>query len=248
MDKRIRWADLQPGDIVEFRYEGTEGTGMAHRVVLILAPHVRKHNLVHGLEIMRNRKIKLDDGEMMRYLPLIGGTPVLVREGDVEGDSYYRCNLKKGNERGIYRTLKGSLKEDVFRAYKISELKRAQMKRVTTKSESGLLPENLKREADKIYEAKILEASKEAKKKPSERKIGDAKPLEDLDEVPEKIKGVDVETVKKKITEEVNEMVVTMMDEMGTLINSDEMGELLSAIETKKAFGDFDAELGKKKK
>ena len=30
------------------------------------------------------------------------------------------------------------------------------------------------------------------------------------------------------------------------LIKSDEMGELLSAIETKKAFGDFDEELGKK--
>ena len=41
-------------------------------------------------------------------------------------------------------------------------------------------------------------------------------------------------------------MVKTMMDEMGTLIKSDEMGELLSAIETKKAFGDFDEELGKK--
>jgi galactitol-specific phosphotransferase system IIB component len=103
----------------------------------------------------------------------------------------------------------------------------------------------MKREADKIYEAKILEASKEAKKKPSERKIGDAKPLEDLDEVPEKIKGVDIGEVKKKIAKEVDEMVVKMMEEMGTLINSDEMGELLSAIETKEAFGDFDEELGK---
>ena len=245
MDRRIKWADLQPGDIVEFKYEGDAGEGMAIRTVLVLAPHVRKHNLVHGLEIMRNRKIQMDDGELMRYLPLIGGSPSLVREGEVDNDPYYRANIAQGAERGIYRTLKGSLKEDVFRAYKISELKRAQMKRVTTKSESGLLPENLKREADKIYDAKILEASKEAKKKPSERKIGDAKPLEDLDEVPEKIKGVDVEAVKKKITEEVNEMVVAMMDEMGTLIKSDEMGELLSAIETKKAFGDFDEELGK---
>ena len=246
MDKRIRWAELQPGDIVEFRYEGTEGTGMAHRVVLILAPHVRKHNLVHGLEITRNKKIQMDDGEMMRYLPLIGGTPVLVREGDVEGDPYYRCNLKSGNERATYRVLKGALREDVFRAYKIEELKRAQMVRVTTKSDSGLLPESMKREADKVYEAKILEARQEAKKKPSERKIGDAKPLDDLEELPEKIKGVDVEAVQKKINEEVSEVVKTMMDEMGTLIKSDEMGELLSAIETKKAFGDFDEELGKK--
>ena len=31
-----------------------------------------------------------------------------------------------------------------------------------------------------------------------------------------------------------------------SMIKSDEMGELLSAIETKKAFGDFDEELGKK--
>lgn len=248
MDRRIRWAELQPGDIVEFRYEGTEGTGMATRTVLVLAPHVRKNNLVHGLELLRDRKIHLDDGDLMKYLPIIGGSPTLVREGEIDNDPYYRVNIQPGAERGIYRALKGSLRDDVFRAYKITELKSAQMKRVTTKSESGILPENMKKEADKIYEAKILEASKEAKKKPSERKIGDAKPLEDLDEVPEKIKGVDVETVKKKITEEVNEMVVTMMDEMGTLINSDEMGELLSAIETKKAFGDFDAELGKKKK
>lgn len=245
MDRRIRWAELQPGDIVEFKYEGDAGEGMAHRVVLILAPHVRKHNLVHGLEIMRNRKIQMDDGELSRYLPLIGGSPPLVREGEVDNDPYYRANIDQGAERGIYRTLKGSLKEDVFRAYKISELKRAQMKRVTTKSESGLLPENLKREADKIYDAKILEASKEAKKKPSERKIGEARPLENLEEVPEKIKGVDVEKVKKKITDEVNEMVSVMMDEMGTLINSGEMGELLSMVETKKAFGDFDEELGK---
>ena len=246
MDRRIRWAELQPGDIVEFRYEGTRGTGMATRTVLVLAPHVRKNNLVHGLEIMRNRKIQMDDGEMMRYLPLIGGSPALVREGEVDDDPYYRVNIDQGAERGIYRSLKGSLKEDVFRAYKITELKRAQMKRVTTKSESGLLPENLKREADKIYEAKILEASKEAKKKPSERKIGDAKPLEDLDEVPEKIKGIDPEAVKENITKEVNEIVKAMMDEMGTLIKSDEMGELLSAIKTKEAFGDFDEELGKK--
>ena len=170
MDRRIRWAELQPGDIVEFRYEGTRGTGMATRTVLVLAPHVRKNNLVHGLEIMRNRKIQMDDGEMMRYLPLIGGSPSLVREGEVDDEPYYRANIDQGAERGIYRSLKGSLKEDVFRAYKITELKRAQMKRVTSKSESGILPESLKREADKIYEAKILEASKEAKKKPSEKK------------------------------------------------------------------------------
>ena len=246
MDRRIRWAELQPGDIIEFRYEGKRGTGMAIRTVLVLAPHVRKGNLVHGLEIMKNRKIQMDDGELMRYLPLIGGHPTLVREGEVDDDPYYRVNINQGAERGIYRSLKGTLKEDVFRVYKITELKRAQMKRVTTKSESGLLPENFKREADKIYEAKILEASKEAKKNPSERKIGDAKPLEDLEELPEKIKGVDVEAVKKNITKEMNEMVVKLMDEMGTLINSDEMGELLSAIQTKEAFGDFDEELGKK--
>ena len=246
MDKKISWAELQPGDIIEFRYEGTAGEGMATRTVLVLAPHVRKHNLVHGLELIRNRKIQMDDGELMRYLPLIGGSPALVREGEVDDDPYYRVNINQGAERGIYRSLKGSLKEDVFRAYKITELKKAQMKRVTTKSESGLLPESLKREADKIYEAKILEASKEAKKKPSERKIGDAKPLEDLEELPEKIKGIDVEAVKKNITKEMNEMVVKLMDEMGTLIKSDEMGELLSAIQTKEAFGDFDEELGEK--
>ena len=246
MDRRIKWAELQPGDIIEFRYEGTRGTGMATRTVLVLAPHVRKHNLVHGLEIMRNRKIQMDDGELMRYLPLIGGSPPLIREGEVDDDPYYRANIDQGAERGIYRSLKGTLKEDVFRVYKITELKRAQMKRVTTKSESGLLPENLKREADKIYEAKILEASKEAKKELSERKIGDAKPLDDLEELPEKIKGIDVEAVKKNIAKEMNEMVVKLMDEMGTLINSDEMGELLSAIQTKEAFGDFDEELGKK--
>ena len=246
MNRRIRWAELQPGDIIEFRYEGTAGEGMATRTVLVLAPHVRKHNLVHGLELIRNRKVQMDDGELMRYLPLIGGSPALVREGEVDDDPYYRVNIDQGAERGIYRSLKGSLKEDVFRAYKITELKKAQMKRVTTKSESGLLPENLKREADKIYEAKILEASKEAKKKPSERKIGDAKPLEDLEELPEKIKGIDVEAVKKNITKEMNEMVVKLMDEMGTLIKSDEMGELLSAIQTKEAFGDFDEELGEK--
>ena len=246
MDRRISWAELQPGDIIEFRYEGTAGEGMATRTVLVLAPHVRKHNLVHGLELIRNRKIQMDDGELMRYLPLIGGSPALVREGEVDDDPYYRVNINQGAERGIYRSLKGSLKEDVFRAYKITELKKAQMKRVTTKSESGLLPESLKREADKIYEAKILEASKEAKKELSERKIGDAKPLEDLEEVPEKIKGIDVEAVKKNITKEMNEMVVKLMDEMGTLIKSDEMGELLSAIQTKEAFGDFDEELGEK--
>ena len=246
MNRRIRWAELQPGDIIEFRYEGTAGEGMATRTVLVLAPHVRKHNLVHGLEIMRNRKIQMDDGELLRYLPLIGGSPALVREGEVDDDPYYRVNIDQGAERGIYRSLKGSLKEDVFRAYKITELKKAQMKRVTTKSESGLLPENLKREADKIYEAKILEASKEAKKKPSERKIGDAKPLEDSEELPEKIKGIDVDVVKENITKEMNEMVVKLMDEMGTLIKSDEMGELLSAIQTKEAFGDFDEELGEK--
>ena len=246
MNRRIRWAELQPGDIIEFRYEGTAGEGMATRTVLVLAPHVRKHNLVHGLELIRNRKVQMDDGELMRYLPLIGGSPALVREGEVDDDPYYRVNIDQGAERGIYRSLKGSLKEDVFRAYKITELKKAQMKRVTTKSESGLLPESLKREADKIYEAKILEASKEAKKKPSERKIGDAKPLEDLEELPEKIKGIDVEAVKKNITKEMNEMVVKLMDEMGTLIKSDEMGELLSAIQTKEAFGDFDEELGEK--
>ena len=246
MNRRIRWAELQPGDIIEFRYEGTAGEGMATRTVLVLAPHVRKHNLVHGLELIRNRKVQMDDGELMRYLPLIGGSPALVREGEVDDDPYYRVNIDQGAERGIYRSLKGSLKEDVFRAYKITELKRAQMKRVTTKSESGLLPENLKREADKIYEAKILEASKEAKKKPSERKIGDAKPLEDSEELPEKIKGIDVDVVKENITKEMNEMVVKLMDEMGTLIKSDEMGELLSAIQTKEAFGDFDEELGEK--
>ena len=246
MDRRISWAELQPGDIIEFRYEGTAGEGMATRTVLVLAPHVRKHNLVHGLELIRNKKIQMDDGELMRYLPLIGGSPALVREGEVDDDPYYRVNIDQGAERGIYRSLKGSLKEDVFRAYKITELKRAQMKRVTTKSESGLLPERLKREADKIYEAKILEASKEAKKKPSERKIGDAKPLEDLEELPEKIKGIDVDVVKENITKEMNEMVVKLMDEMGTLIKSDEMGELLSAIQTKEAFGDFDEELGEK--
>ena len=246
MNRRIRWAELQPGDIIEFRYEGTAGEGMATRTVLVLAPHVRKHNLVHGLELIRNRKIQMDDGELMRYLPLIGGSPALVREGEVDDDPYYRVNIDQGAERGIYRSLKGSLKEDVFRAYKITELKKAQMKRVTTKSESGLLPENLKREADKIYEAKILEASKEVKKKPSERKIGDAKPLEDSEELPEKIKGIDVDVVKENITKEMNEMVVKLMDEMGTLIKSDEMGELLSAIQTKEAFGDFDEELGEK--
>ena len=246
MDRRISWAELQPGDIIEFRYEGTAGEGMATRTVLVLAPHVRKHNLVHGLELIRNRKVQMDDGELMRYLPLIGGSPALVREGEVDDDPYYRVNIDQGAERGIYRSLKGSLKEDVFRAYKITELKKAQMKRVTTKSESGLLPENLKREADKIYEAKILEASKEAKKKPSERKIGDAKPLEDSEELPEKIKGIDVDVVKENITKEMNEMVVKLMDEMGTLIKSDEMGELLSAIQTKEAFGDFDEELGEK--
>ena len=246
MDRRISWAELQPGDIIEFRYEGTAGEGMATRTVLVLAPHVRKHNLVHGLELIRNKKIQMDDGELMRYLPLIGGSPALVREGEVDDDPYYRVNIDQGAERGIYRSLKGSLKEDVFRAYKITELKRAQMKRVTTKSESGLLPERLKREADKIYEAKILEASKEAKKKPSERKIGDAKPLEDSEELPEKIKGIDVDVVKENITKEMNEMVVKLMDEMGTLIKSDEMGELLSAIQTKEAFGDFDEELGEK--
>ena len=246
MDRRISWAELQPGDIIEFRYEGTAGEGMATRTVLVLAPHVRKHNLVHGLELIRNRKVQMDDGELMRYLPLIGGSPALVREGEVDDDPYYRVNIDQGAERGIYRSLKGSLKEDVFRAYKITELKKAQMKRVTTKSESGLLPEKLKREADKIYEAKILEASKEAKKKPSERKIGDAKPLEDSEELPEKIKGIDVDVVKENITKEMNEMVVKLMDEMGTLIKSDEMGELLSAIQTKEAFGDFDEELGEK--
>ena len=246
MNRRISWAELQPGDIIEFRYEGTAGEGVAARTVLVLAPHVRKHNLVHGLELIRNRKIQMDDGELMRYLPLIGGSPALVREGEVDDDPYYRVNIDQGAERGIYRSLKGSLKEDVFRAYKITELKKAQMKRVTTKSESGLLPESLKREADKIYEAKILEASKEAKKKPSERKIGDAKPLEDSEELPEKIKGIDVDVVKENITKEMNEMVVKLMDEMGTLIKSDEMGELLSAIQTKEAFGDFDEELGEK--
>ncbi len=246
MDKRIRWAELQPGDIVEFRYEGVEGSGMAHRVVLILAPHVRKHNLVHGLEIMRNKKIQMDDGEMLRYLPLIGGTPPLVREGEVDGDPYYRCNLKQGNERATYRVLQGKLQDDLFKAYKIEELKRAQMLRVTTKSDSGLLPESMKNEADKIYEAKILDARKEAKKPPSERKIGDAKPLDDLEEVSEKVKGIDEEKVIEKITEEVNVTVAKMMDEMGTLIKSDEMGELLSMVETKKAFGDLDEELDKK--
>ena len=245
MDNRIKWAELQAGDIVEFKYEGTRGTGMATRIVLILAPHVRKNNLVHGLELMRNRKIVLDDGDLMRYLPIIGGSPPLVREGEVDGEPYYRANIDQGAERGLYRSLKGSLKEDCFRAFKITELKKAQMVRVTTKSDSGLLPESMKREADKVYEAKILEARQEAKKKPSERKIGDAKPLEDLDEVPEKIKGIDVDVVKKKIAKEMDEMVVKMMDEMGTLIKSDEMGELLSAIKTKEAFGDFDEEVKK---
>ena len=55
-----------------------------------------------------------------------------------------------------------------------------------------------------------------------------------------------VEAVKENITKEVNETIVKMMDEMGTLIKSDEMGELLSAIKTKEAFGDFDKELGEK--
>jgi hypothetical protein len=246
MDRRIKWAELKPGDIVEFRYEGAAGTGVATRTVLILAPFVRKHNLAHGLEIIRNRNILLDDGDLLRYLPVIGGHPALIREGEIDGDPYYRVNINEGAERGIYRALKGQLKEDVFRSYKISELKRAIMNRVTTKSEYGLLPEDMKINADKIYEAKILEARKEAQKPPSERKIGDAKPLDDLKELPEKVDGIDVEEVKKKISEEVDEVVKTMMEEMGTLIKSDEMGELLSAIETKKAFGDFDEELGKK--
>jgi hypothetical protein len=246
MDRRIKWAELQPGDIVEFRYEGAEGTGVATRTVLILAPFVRKHSLVHGLEIMRNRNILLDDGDLQRYLPLIGGQPPLIREGEIDGDPYYRVNISQGAERGIYRALKGSLKEDVFRSYKISELKRAQMNRVSTKSDTGLLPEKLKFDADKIYEAKILDARKEAQKDPSERKIGDAKPLEDLEQVSEKVEGIDEEKVIEKITEEVNVTVAKMMEEMGTLINSDEMGELLSAVEAKKAFDNLDEELDKK--
>ena len=50
MDRRIKWADLQPGDIVEFRYEGKAGEGMATRTVLVLAPHVRKNNLVQKVQ------------------------------------------------------------------------------------------------------------------------------------------------------------------------------------------------------
>jgi hypothetical protein len=140
MNKRIKWAELQAGDIVEFRYEGTRGTGMATRIVLILAPHVRKNNLVHGLEILRDRKIVLDDGDLIRYLPTIGGSPELIREGEIDGEPYYRANIAQGAERGVYRSLKDSLRENCFRAYKITELKKTQMMRVTAKSESGLLP------------------------------------------------------------------------------------------------------------
>jgi len=226
MDKRIKWAELQPGDIVEFKYEGNAGEGMAHRVVLILAPHVRNHNLVHGLEMMRDRKIQIDDGDLMRYLPIIGGSPPLIREGEVDGIPYYRVNIAQGAERGVYRSLKGSLKEDVFRSYKISELKSAQMKRVTTKSESGILPENFKREADKIYEKTIQEAQQEAKKEPSERKIGDAK--SDIENLDENVEAIDEYKVIKRVTEEVNATVAKMIDEIGTLISSDQMGELLA--------------------
>jgi hypothetical protein len=241
MDKRIKWAELQPGDIVEFRYEGTRGTGMATRTVLILAPHVRKNNLVHGLELMRNRKIVLDDGDLMRYLPVIGGSPSLVREGEIEDEPYYRVNIDQGAERGLYRSLKGALKEDCFRAFKITELKKAQMKRVTTKSESGLLPESMKKEADKIYEKAIQEAQQEAEKDPSLRKIGDAK--SDMENLDESVEAIDENKVIKRVTEEVNTRVAKMMDEIGTLISSDQMGELIARPE----FEQIEDGLGKDK-
>jgi hypothetical protein len=241
MDKRIKWAELQPGDIVEFRYEGKAGEGMATRTVLVLAPHVRKHNLMHGLEMIRDRKIAMDDGDLMKYLPIMGGSPSLIREGEVDKEPYYRVNIPQGAERGIYRALKGSLKEDVFRAYKITELKSAQMKRVTTKSESGLLPESMKKEADKIYEKAIQEAQQEAEKDPSLRKIGDAK--SDMENLDENVEAIDENKVIKRVTEEVNTRVAKMMDEIGTLISSDQMGELLANPE----FEQIEEGLGKDK-
>jgi len=55
---------------------------------------------------------------------------------------------------------------------------------------------------------------------------------------------VDVKAVQERITKEVNQTVETMMKDLGAVLKDDQMSDLLSAVQTKKAFGDLD-DIGK---
>ena len=82
---RVRYNDLKSGDIVKFKYEGEYGSGFFEREVIIFAKYVAAGRLVHGLEITKNKRIILDDGELTRYIPAMANQPYLIRDGEVNG-------------------------------------------------------------------------------------------------------------------------------------------------------------------
>jgi|TARA_B100000085_G_scaffold276639_1_gene296031 hypothetical protein len=234
---RVRYNDLKSGDIVKFKYEGEYGSGFFEREVIIFARYVAANRLVHGLEITKNNRIVLDDGELTRYIPAMANQPYLIRDGEVNGKPYYRINIPEGGERAVYSKFKTFLKEDAFRSYKIKELKAANIQKITP-----TLPPSFVREADKKYKEEVEKAVRESKKKPSQRKIGDQKANEEVLDKQEQV--VDVKAVQERITKEVNQTVETMMKDLGAVLKDDQMSDLLSAVQTKKAFGDLD-DIGK---
>jgi|21_taG_2_1085346.scaffolds.fasta_scaffold00077_11 hypothetical protein len=234
---RVRYNDLKSGDIVKFKYEGEYGSGFFEREVIIFAKYVAAGRLVHGLEITKNKRIILDDGELTRYIPAMANQPYLIRDGEVNGKPYYRINIPEGGERAVYSKFKTFLKEDAFRSYKIKELKAANIEKITP-----TLPPGFVREADKKYKEEVEKAVRESKKKPSQRKIGDQKANEEVLDKQEQV--VDVKAVQERITKEVNQTVETMMKDLGAVLKDDQMSDLLSAVQTKKAFGDLD-DIGK---
>lgn len=234
---RVRYNDLKSGDIVKFKYEGEYGSGFFEREVIIFARYVAAGRLVHGLEITKNNKIILDDGELTRYIPAMANQPYLIRDGEVNGKPYYRVNIPEGGERAVYSKFKTFLKEDAFRSYKIKELKAANIQKITP-----TLPPSFVREADKVFDKEVKRAVEEKKKKPSQRKIGDQKVNEEVLEKQED--SIDIKAVQERITKEVNQTVETMLEDLSGVLRDERMSELLSAVESKKAFGDID-DIGK---
>lgn len=235
---RVRYNDLKSGDIVKFKYEGEYGSGFFEREVIIFARYVAANRLVHGLEITKNNRIVLDDGELTRYIPAMANQPYLIRDGEVNGKPYYRINIPEGGERAVYSKFKTFLKEDAFRSYKIKELKAANIQKITP-----TLPPAFVREADKIFDKNVKQAVEEQQKKPSLRKIGDQKVNEEILETTTD-DSFDAGVIKDRVTKEINTTVQTMMRDLGAVLKDDQMSELLSKVENKTAFGDID-DIGK---
>ena len=124
----IKWSQVEPGDIVSFRYRSNISKRTLMQTVLILNPKIKMKlkdgttsEKVIGLKLEQSNRKTLRVEQILKLFKLIGDLEIVDKKSKIyrlKIDEIYQAPWPTGVKKNFYNKIKKLMpKEDIYRVY-----------------------------------------------------------------------------------------------------------------------------------